>query len=103
MYGLIAIPVVAVGAAYGMGAFSTNIPEITAKNEAIKKNLYSFAGDDDNIYDPAQRAAFQEQEEQRDMLRQKAAKLEKEAGLGGKRKKKTKKSKSKNKKTKRRR
>jgi hypothetical protein len=93
MYGLIAIPVVAVGAAYGMGAFSTNIPEITAKNEAIKKNLY----------DPAQRAAFQKQEEQRDMLRQKAAKLEKEAGLGGKRKKKTKKSKSKNKKTKRRR
>ena len=75
MYGLLAIPVVALGAAYSMGAFSTNIPAIDAKiaNTQAKLNeAKEFSGDTEYY----------------------------QASAG--RKRKTKKSKSKNKKTKRR-
>lgn len=94
MYGLIAIPVVALGAAYGLGAFSTNISSINEKispeyrssafakdpkalEKAVNYEKTAFRGD-----------SFSEQEPY-------------QASAG--RKRKTKKTKSKNKKTKRRR
>lgn len=73
MYGLLAIPVVAAGAAYMSGAFSTDIPGINQKIRQTELENAAFTGD--NELSPYQSAG---------------------------RKKKTKKSKSNNKKTKRR-
>lgn len=50
MYGLIAIPVVAVGAAYAMGAFSTKTAEINQQINAIQEERRQFEGDDDTAY-----------------------------------------------------
>lgn len=50
MYGLIAIPVVALGAAYGMGAFSTKTAEINQQIKEIQDEQRQFNGDDDTAY-----------------------------------------------------
>ena len=50
MYGLIAIPVVALGAAYGMGAFSTKTAQINQQIRAIQDEQKQFTGDDDTAY-----------------------------------------------------
>lgn len=73
MYGLIAIPVVALGAAYGMGAFSTNVAGINQNIKELEAKKTAFMGDDESYQSTA-----------------------------GSRRKRTKKSKSANKKTKRR-
>ena len=66
------VPVVAVGAAYAMGAFSTDIPGINQKITQAEMAKTAFTGDEDESYQSA-----------------------------GRRHKRTKKSKSKHKKTKR--
>jgi hypothetical protein len=45
MYGLIAIPVVAVGAAYAMGAFSTKTAEIQQNINQLQDESRQFEGD----------------------------------------------------------
>lgn len=85
MYGLIAIPVLAVGAAYGMGAF-TKGPSVD------ESNLPASASSTFWKNPSALETALEEE---------KAAKADQQVLTAGRRKK-TKKSKSKNKKTKRR-
>lgn len=41
------VPVVAVGTAYAMGAFSTNIPAVNQKIAEAQANSTAFTGDDD--------------------------------------------------------
>jgi hypothetical protein len=74
MYGLLAIPVVGVGIAYAMGAFSTNTAQLNQQIAQLREEQTAFPGD-----------------------------IEMNSPTAGGRRKKTKKSKSKNKKTKRRR
>jgi hypothetical protein len=50
MYGLLAIPVVAVGAAYSMGAFSTKTSELDQRINAIQEERRQFTGDDGTPY-----------------------------------------------------
>lgn len=50
MYGLIAVPVVAVGAAYAMGAFSTKTADINRQIGDIQMESRQFEGDDGTAY-----------------------------------------------------
>jgi len=50
MYGLLAIPVVAVGAAYAMGAFSTKTAEINQQISQLREEQTAFTGDDNTPY-----------------------------------------------------
>ena len=87
MYGLIAVPVVALGAAYGMGAFSTSSSPISEDKLPAPSSTPFWKNPD------ALNRALEEE---------KAAKADSQTLTAGRRKK-TKKTKSKNKKTKRRR
>lgn len=95
------VPVVAAGAAYSMGAFSTDLPKLTATKQGIQQSLREFSGDDAEISDPTELASFRDKEQKLEMLRRKEKELNEKSGLtGGKsKKKKTKKAKKNHKKT----
>ncbi len=91
MYGLIAIPIIAVGAAYGMGSFT--------KGPSVDESSLPFPSSSPSWKNPTALTNALEEEKFIKADQARAASYQASAG----RKRKTKKSKSKNKKTKRRR